>query len=93
MPYYRIKIEERYNGEKLYIPQYCKLEITGTVLKRQRLVWYNILNAANHVILSDTTTAAYSNEAAALEVIEAHKNKDTIEAGRKIKSTTYKMID
>ena len=36
MSYYRIKIEEKNNGEKGYIPQVCKLEILGRWLKRRK---------------------------------------------------------
>jgi hypothetical protein len=37
--------------------------------------------------------AAYKTKESALEVIEDYKNKDSIEEGNKVKSTTYKMID
>ncbi len=35
MSEYRIKIEEQYNGEKWYIPQICRLEITRGWFQQQ----------------------------------------------------------
>ncbi len=95
MSHYRIKIEERYNGEKLYIPQLCKLEIHKSWLKqKQELVWYNILKAYETTFgLSKTITAKYGNEEDAIKVIEDYKNRHQLEEGNKVKSTTYKMID
>ena len=94
MSYYRIKIEERYNGEKLYVPQYCKLEIIRRVFQQQqRLVWYNIIPSETGFTISETLQVGYGTEESAMEVIEGYKNKDKIEAGKKIKSTTFKMID
>lgn len=95
MSHYRIKIEERNNGEKLYIPQVCKLEIHRSWFKqKQELVWYNILRAYETTFgLSKTTTAKYGNEEDALKVINDYKNRYQLEEDKKIKSTTYKMID
>ena len=94
MSYYRIKIEEKNNGVKGYIPQTCKLEIFGGLIKRQSIVWYNIIHDYGNTFgLSKTTSAAYKTEESALKVIEDYKNKDIIEEGNKVKSTTYKMID
>ena len=93
MSHYRIKIEERNNGDKLYIPQVCRLEITGRWVKRQKLVWYNILISGSSFSLSQTNAAKYGNEELALKMINDYKNKDIIEEGKKVKSTTYKMID
>lgn len=94
MSYYRIKIEEKNNGENGYIPQTCKLEIFGGLIKRQSIVWYNIIhNHDNTFELSKTLTVTHRTEESALKVIEDYKNKDVIEEGNKVKSTTYKMID
>jgi len=94
MSYYRIKIEERNNGVKGYIPQTCKLEIFGGFIKRQSIVWYNIIHDHGNTFgLSKTVCATYKTEKSALEVIENYKNKDLIEEGNKVKSTTYKIID
>ena len=91
---YRIKIEEKYNGEILYIPQVCELKITGKWIKRQELVWYNIIGDGELTMaLSETSTAKYKTEEYALKIIENHKNVDVIREGNKIKSTTYKIID
>ena len=95
MSFYRIKIEEKNNGEKGYTPQTCKLEsLGGYWTKRQSIVWYNIIHSHGNTFgLSKTTSAAYKTEESALKVIEDYKNKDVIEEGNKVKSTTYKMID
>jgi hypothetical protein len=93
--YYRIKIEELNNGEKLYKPQICKLKIKKRMFKQtQELVWYNILRAHGSTFgLSTTVWERYDNEEVALRVIEDYKNKEQVEEDHKIKSTTYKMID
>ena len=94
MSYYRIKIQEKNNGEKGYIPQVGKLKISGLWIKKQKIVWYTIVHAHGVTFgLSETTTVAYKTGEAALKVIEDCKNKDIIEVGNKVKSTTYKMID
>ena len=95
MSYYRIKIEERNDGQKLYIPQVCKLEIKKRLFKQtQELVWYNIHNAHQATFAISTTIGAkYGNEEDALKVIEGHKNRYQIEEDNKVKSTTYKTLD
>jgi hypothetical protein len=92
--YYRIKIEELNNGEKLYIPQICKLKIKKRMFKQtQELVWYNILRAHGSTFgSSDTITVRYGNEEDALKVIEGHKNRYQIEEDNKVKSVTYKDV-
>jgi hypothetical protein len=92
---YRIKIEERNNGQKLYIPQVCKLEIKKRLFKQtQELVWYNIQNAHQTTFAISTTIGAkYGNEEDALKVIESYKNKHQVEKDNEVKFTTYKMID
>ena len=95
MSNYRIKIEEKNNGQKVYIPQVCKLEINKRLFgQTQELVWYNIHYPYGTTFgLSKTIGEKYNNEEDALKVIEDYRNKYQIEEGDKIKSTTYKMID
>lgn len=91
---YRIKIEEKYNGEILYIPQVCELKITGKWIKRQELVWYNILRSGEtDFTLSETMAAKYGNEQDAWNIIGDYKNRYIMYQAKKVKSTTYKMID
>ena len=91
---YRIKIEEKNNGEKGFTPQKLELWISGGWVKRQEMRWYNIIHAHSNTFgLSQTVGASYKTEESALKVIEDYKNKDIIEEGNKVKSTTYKMID
>jgi len=90
---YRIKIEERNNGEKLYIPQ------VGTPkLRTGRVVWLgtnweNIITHHNRYILTNGMTEAHNTEEGALNVIEGFKKSILEEEGYKVKSTTFKTID
>jgi len=95
MSNYRIVIEERNNGQKLYTPQVCKLEIKkrGFFRQTQELVWYNIYKIGVAFGKSTTIGAKYGNEEDALKVIENYKNKHQVEKDNEVKSTTYKMID
>ena len=94
MSNYRIKIEELNNGEKLYIPQVCKLEIKKRMFRQtQELVWYNIHKIGVSFGSSNTITVRYGNEEDALKMIEGHKNKNKIEKDNEVKRITYKMID
>ncbi len=92
---YRIKIEERNNGQKLYIPQVGKLLKVGNwIKKKEEIVWYNILKAYETTLAVSTTIAAkYGNEEDALKVIGDYKNKHQVGKDNKVKSTSYKMID
>ena len=92
---YRIKIEERNNGQKLYIPQVGKLLKVGNwIKKKEEIVWYNILKAYETTLALSTTIAAkYGNEEDALKVIGDYKNKHQVGEDNKVKSTSYKMID
>jgi hypothetical protein len=93
MSFYRIKIEEKNNGEKRYIPQ------VGTPkLKTGRTIWLytnweNILTHHNRYIALNGMTESYNTEQEALNVIEGYKKSILEEEGKKVKSTTYKMID
>jgi hypothetical protein len=95
MSNYRIKIEEKNNGQKAYIPQVCKLEINKRLFgQTQELVWYNIIHDYGNTFgSSKTMSVTYRTEESALKVIEDYKNKDVIEEDNKVKSITYKMID
>jgi hypothetical protein len=94
MDYYRIKIEERNNGQKLYIPQIGKLEIKKRIwIQTQEIVWYNIHKTGCTFGLSKTIIVRYGNEEDALKVIEDYKNKHQVEEDNKVKSITYKIIN
>ena len=90
---YRIKIEERNNGEERYIPQ------VGTPkLRTGRVVWLgtkweNIITHHNRYITSNNITELHYTEQEALNVIGGYKKSILEEYGKKVKSTTYKMID
>jgi hypothetical protein len=94
MSYYRIKIEEKNNGEKVYTPQLCRLRIKKRMFRQtQELVWYNILRAHGSTFgLSTTVWERYENEEGALRVIEDYKNKEQVEEGNNVKSVTYKDV-
>ena len=92
---YRIKIEEQYNGEKWYIPQICRLEITRGWFQQQRLVWYNIINNIGDIYIfsTDMQAAKHITEERAMKVITDHKNYIAKENGKQVKSVTYKNIE
>jgi len=94
MEYYRIQIDELRNGEKMHIPQVGKLVIKNRPFQqRQEIKWYNILQDGGRFALSTTTTESYDKEEDALSIITNYKGIDIYEEGKKVKSTTYKMID
>jgi hypothetical protein len=96
MSKYRIKIEERNNGEIYYIPQICELEVTRGWIQKQRLVWYNLINNHGDIyILSeeDTNSSKHITEERAMRVINDHRNYVNKEHGQQIKRVTYKTIE
>jgi hypothetical protein len=94
MSYYRIQIDELQNGEKMHIPQVGKLVIKNRPFQQtQEIKWYNILQDGGRYALSKTTTESYDKEEDALSIITTYKGIDIYEEGKKLKSTTYKMID
>lgn len=94
---YRIKIDELNNGEKWYIPQICKLEITRSWFQqRQRLVWYNLINNVGDMYilsLDDVQIAKHTTEERAMNVINDHRNYQNKKQGETVKSSTYKNIE
>ena len=90
---YRIKIEQRNNGEKHYIPQ-----VGIPKLRTGRVIWLytnweNIITHHNRYMSSNGMTELYNTEQEALNVIEGYKKSILEEEGKKVKSTTYKTID
>jgi len=92
MSHYRIKIEERNNGEKRYIPQVSRLVISGGWIKRQRIVWDNILTYDYGHRADNVIRHSYSKEQDALDIIESHKKEIEKKNGEEVKSVTYKII-
>jgi hypothetical protein len=93
MSYYRIQINELQNGEKRYIPQKAELRISRSWIQRQEIKWYNIIQEGGRYALSKTTTESYDKEEDALSIINTYRGIGIYEEGKKLKSTTYKMID
>jgi hypothetical protein len=94
MDYYRIQINELQNGDKKHIPQVGKLVIKNRPFRQsQEIIWYNLLQDGGRFALSTTTTESYDKEEDALSIITNYKGIDIYEEGKKLKSTTYKMID
>jgi hypothetical protein len=95
MSYYRIKIVERNDGQKVYIPQHCKLEIKKRLFgQTQELVWYNIIYAyINTLGLSKTVHEEFCTEDVALKIIEEYKDNIQKEEDEKVKTITYKTVD
>jgi hypothetical protein len=93
MSHYRIKIEERNNGDKRYIPQVSKLIITGSWIKKQKIVWENIVYSTYSGYISEMNIDdPHKTEKKALEAIEGYKRNLETEKLKEIKSVTYKNI-
>lgn len=93
MSHYRIKIEERNNGEKWYTPQvgYEKLRLGR--YDRLFISWENIIPQHQSFITSNSMSYSYPIEQEALDIVEIYKRYLQDEKGNKVKSTTYKIID
>jgi hypothetical protein len=81
MPYYRIEINELNNGEKNYRVQCGYLYTSGGWIKKQEIRWDYMFESS------------FDTEREALELIEGLKKWDATQEGKKVKSTTYKVID
>ena len=94
MSYYRIQINELQNGDKRYIPQVAKLVNWNRLFRQnQEIIWYNLLQEGGRFALSTTTTESFDKEEDALNIITNYRGIDSYEEGKKLKSTTYKIID
>ncbi len=93
MSYYRIQIDELQNGEKRYIPQKAELHISRSWIQRQEMKWYNIIQEGGRYGLSRTIKESYDTEEDASNIINTYKGIGIYEEGKKLKSTTYKIID
>jgi hypothetical protein len=81
MSRYRIRIDELNNGEKRYVAQVMKMEITGGWVKRTRIVWENINNIM------------HTTEESALNAINREKELESQKFNNSVKSTTFKMVE
>ena len=93
MSYYRVQIDELQNGEKRYTPQKAELRISRSWIQRQEIKWYNIIQEGGSYGLSTRIKETYDTEEDALSIINTYKGIGIYEEGKKLKSTTYKMID
>ncbi len=94
MEYYRIQIDELQNGEKIHIPQVGKLVIKNRPFgQTHNIKWYNVIQDGGRFTLSTTITESYDKEEDALSIINTYRGIGIYEEGKKLKSTTYKMID
>ena len=87
---YRIKVEERQNGEVSYIPQVGHPKLTTSVYTYLFTEWYNILDVKEH---SKTEVVPHFLEVTAKQVIEDYKNNLLEEEGRGVKSVRYIDLD
>lgn len=90
---YRIKIEEKNNGEKVYIPQVGEPRLKLGRFTHLYTDWENIIPQYNHFITTKTMSHSYPTEQEALDIIEQYKQYLSNKIGKEVKSTTYKMID
>jgi hypothetical protein len=95
MSYYRVQIEELNNGEKRYTPQVTTLSIVGRLFPKTNISWENIVYDKNsdHYDIAYSIRCIYDSYEEAKSIIDNYKQRQSIECGTKVKSTTYKMID
>lgn len=80
---FRIKIDERHNGEKVYQPQVRNFLLFG---------WKNIITNGTNYFYSSVMSCTWLNEEAALKVVENYKNHLIETELKEIKSTKYKVL-
>ena len=80
---FRIKIDERHNGEKTYQPQVREFFLIG---------WKNIISNGSNIFTSSLMSCTWSTEEEALKVIENYKNHLIKTGLMGIKSTKYKLL-
>ena len=94
---YRIKIEEKNNGDKWYIPQVGTPKLKIGKFDFLSKEWHNIIEDKPSLKpsfwVSSLAEYAYKTEQQALDVIEGYKQYLIDQKANKVKSTTYKMID
>lgn len=94
---YRIKIEERNNGDKWYIPQVGTTKLKIGKFDILSTEWKNIIeDKSPHeppFWVSSLAEDAYNTEQKAFNVIEGYKKYLIDQKAKEVKSTTYKTID
>jgi hypothetical protein len=90
MSYYRVKIEEKNNGKKSYIPQVAKLSVMSKWCPKAFIKWENIITNSYATKYMSTI---YYTEQEALNVIENYKKHLNDEYKNSVKSTSYKIIN
>lgn len=96
MSEYRIKIEEKNNGEVRYIPQVGTPQLRIGKFDFLSLSWENIIqrefSGTYGYFTAKTITESHDKEENALLIIEKFKKYLLIEEGKNMKSITYKTI-
>lgn len=90
---YRIKIEEKNNGDKWYIPQVGTPRLKIGKFDFLSTEWKNLIEDTTSFWISSIAQTSYDTEQKALDIIEEYKQYLIDEKGKEVKSTTYKMID
>lgn len=94
---YRIKIEEKNNGVKWYIPQVRKVKLKIGKFNISSTEWHNIIEDKPSLKpsfwISSFAEYAYNTEQGALDVIEGYKQYLIDEKAKEVKSTTYKTVE
>ncbi len=78
--YYRIRVNELNNGDKMYVPERSVLEVNRGWFQRQRIYWEPL------------TYKDCETEEDAMAYIQAAKDSDERKHARQVKSTTFKEI-
>lgn len=90
MGYYRVKINEKNNGVKEYIPQVAELSVISKWCPKTFIKWENIITNS---YATKYMTTIYDTEQEALDVIENYKKYLINEHENSVKSTSYKIIN
>ena len=90
--HYRIKIEERNNGEKEYIPQVKKVKLKIGKFDILSTGWHNVIEDRSSFWAASFAQVSYDTEQKAISIIEGYMQYLIDQKGREIKRTTYKTI-
>lgn len=90
---FRIKIVEKRNGEKRYVPQAGTPRLRIGRFDFLSIDWENIINRNGHFTTMNMMSESHSTEKEALKIIEDFKKYCIEEEGRETKQIYYKKVD
>jgi hypothetical protein len=87
---YRIKVEERQNGDKYYTPQVGTPKLIGRRSVYLFTDWKNIISDGES---SSTSSINYPTEQGAKELIDRYKENISIQEGNQVKKISFIEVD